>query len=144
MSPLSARGDGVATVRYERRIAADAEAVWSIVERPESIVNWFPGVVSASVSRATRTITLRTGARMPEEILTIDPILRRFQYRITAPIYRFHLGTLDVISLGDGDCLCVYSTTAIPDVMALVVGGGTYAALGEIERLALGTAERGI
>jgi len=33
--------------------------------------------------------------------------------------------------------LCVYSTTAEPDVMALVIGGGTYGALAQIERLAV-------
>ena len=39
---------------------------------------------------------------MPEEIVTNDPIQRRFQYRITAPMFRDHLGTIDVIDLGDG------------------------------------------
>jgi hypothetical protein len=126
----------VATVRYERRIAASSDLVWSIIERPESIVEWFPGVVDAVVEGSKRTITLRTGAELPEEILTIDPLIRRFQYRISSPMYRFHLGTIDVIALSDDECLCIYSTTAVPDVMALVVGGGTYAALGEIERIA--------
>jgi hypothetical protein len=75
---------------------------------------------------------------MPEEILTNDPILRRFAYRITSPVYRFHLGVIDVIELGTNDSLCVYSTTAEPDTLALIVAGGTVGALAEIKRLAEG------
>jgi hypothetical protein len=73
---------------------------------------------------------------MPEEILTNDPLLRRFVYRITAPLYKFHLGTIDVIEIGEKDSLCVYSTTADPDVLALLIDGATEAALIKIKRLA--------
>jgi hypothetical protein len=52
-------------------------------------------------------------------------------------LYRFHLGTIDVIELGDDECLIIYSTTAEPNVLALVIGGGTYGAILEIERQAL-------
>lgn len=133
----------MATVRYERRIAAPADAVWRVIERPETIQDWFPGIESSRVEGSTRTIVLRTGIEMPEDILTIDPLLRRFQYRITSPLYRFHLGTIDVIELGENDSLCVYSTTAEPHVLALVVGGGTYDALIEIEQRALALAAKG-
>lgn len=126
----------MATVRFERRIAAPAEAVWSVVKEPASIPYWFPGIQSCTVEGNVRTIKLESGLEMPEEILTVDSILRRFQYRITAPLFRQHLGTIDVHHLGDRDSLCVYSTTAEPGVMALLIGGGTYGALAEIERQA--------
>ena len=80
----------MASIRHERRINAPADMVWRVVARPESIVEWFPGVVSATVEGAIRTITLASGIVMPEEILTIDTSQRRFAYRITAPLYRFH------------------------------------------------------
>ena len=51
---------------------------------------------------------------MPEQLLTVDPVLRRFQYRITAPMFKEHLGTLDVHDLEDGTSLVVYSTDAEP------------------------------
>jgi hypothetical protein len=35
--------------------------------------------------------------------------------------------------------LCVYSTTALPDTLALLIAGGTVGALGEIQRLAEGS-----
>jgi hypothetical protein len=43
---------------------------------------------------------------------------------------------VDLIALGDGTCLGVYSTDAVPDVMALVIGGATAGALENIKELA--------
>lgn len=126
----------MATVRYERRIKADPDTVWSIFCEPNSIPEWFPGVVSCTVEGSIRVITLGTGLSMPEEIMTIDPLLRRFQYKVTSPLYHFHLGTIDVIELGPLDSLCVYSTTAVPDALALITGGATDGALDEIKRMA--------
>ena len=127
---------GMASIRHERRINAPADVVWDVIARPESIVEWFPGVVAATMEGAIRTITLASGMEMPEEILTVDPSQRRFAYRITAPLYRFHLGVIDVIELGEGDSLCVYSTTAEPDTLALIIAGGSIGALNEIQRIA--------
>jgi hypothetical protein len=71
---------------------------------------------------------------MPEQILVNDPIQRRFQYQVTAPLFRFHRGTIDVIDLGDETSLVVYSTDADPRAMALTIGGGTAGALDELQR----------
>ena len=131
----------MASLRYERRIAASVDAVWDVVRHPESIPNWFPGIVSCTVEGNIRTITTASGLQMPEEILTIDPMIRRFAYRIIAPLYRFHLGVIDVIELGPLDSLCVYSTTAEPDPLALIIAGGTRGALDVIQQLAEATVE---
>jgi hypothetical protein len=127
----------MASLRHERRIAVNADVVWSVITRPESIVEWFPGVVSCVVEGNVRTITLATGLEMPEEILVNDPLQRRFAYRITSPLYRFHFATIDVIALGEEDSLCVYSTSAEPDTLALLIAGGTVGALEQIERIAV-------
>jgi hypothetical protein len=124
----------VASLRHERRIAASPDIVWNLVCRPESIPTWFPGIVSCTVNGNVRVITTATGLEMPEEILTIDATIRRFAYRITAPLYTFHLGVIDVIEIGQFDSLCVYSTTAEPDPLALLIAGGTVGALEEIKR----------
>ena len=71
---------------------------------------------------------------MPEEIITNDALQRRFQYRITAALFREHLATVDVLDVGDGTCMVVYSTDAEPAVMALVIGGATTGALEELQR----------
>jgi hypothetical protein len=126
----------MASLRHERRIAADADTVWSVITRPESIVEWFPGVVSCTLEGNLRTITLATGLEMPEEILVNDALQRRFAYRITSPLYRFHFATIDVIALGEKDSLCVYSTSAEPDTLALLIAGGTVGALEQIKTFA--------
>src|ERR1700677_2485933 len=126
----------MASLRHERRIAAEADVVWSVITRPESIVEWFPGVESCVVEGNLRTITLVTGMELPEEILTNDAIQRRFDYRITSPLFRFHFASIDVIELGKHDTLCVYSTTAEPDTLALLIAGGTLGALEQIRRIA--------
>ena len=131
----------MASMRYETRIRATADEVWRVVTEPTSIVDWFPGIVSCVVDDKLRTITTATGLELPEEILTNDPLLRRFAYRVTLPIFKFHLGVIDVIELSPEESLCIYSTTAEPDVMALIIAGGTKGALDEIKRLAESKAE---
>ena len=126
----------MASLRHELRIAASADAVWDIIKDPQSIPDWFPGVESCSVEGTTRILTTSNGMEIPEKILAVDPKLRRFAYRITAPLYTFHLGTIDVIALAVNDTLCVYSTTAEPDALALIIAGATAEALVEVKRIA--------
>jgi len=124
----------MATVRREIRIAASAEEVWKVVGKPEILYLWFPGITASVVDGTTRVITTGTGIPMPEEIITNDALQRRFQYRITAALFREHLATVDVLDVGDGTCMVVYSTDAEPAVMALVIGGATTGALEELQR----------
>ncbi len=125
----------MASLRHERLIEAAPQDVWNIVRRPQSITDWFPGVASCRVDGRRRVLTLATGLEVPEEILSVDEGLRRFAYRIVAPAYKFHLGTIDVLSVG-AHSLCVYSTTAEPDTLALIIAGATIGALEEIKRQA--------
>ena len=128
----------MATLRREIRIHRPAADVWQVVGRPELLHLWFPGIVNCTVNTnsegTTRIVTTGAGIAMPEEIVTNDALQRRFQYRITAPLFRSHLATVDVIDLADGTCLVVYSTDAEPAVMALVFGGATTGALEELRR----------
>jgi hypothetical protein len=126
----------MASLRYERRIAAPADVVWAVVRRPESIPDWFPGIVRCTVQGRRRTIVTAVGLEMAEDIITIDDTTRRFAYRIDSEVVRNHLGVIDVIELGASDSLCVYSTTCEPDTMALLIAGGSAGALVEIARLA--------
>ncbi len=129
-----------ASVRRELRIARPAADIWAIVGDPARLHEWFPGVTACEVSGDTRVITTGSGIPMPEQLLTIDPLQRRFQYRITAPLFKEHLGTIDVIGLGDGTSLVVYSTDADPATLALVIGGATGQALFRLRDLLDGTA----
>ena len=124
----------MASLRQQIQIDRPAADVWRVVGRPELLHLWFPGIVACTVDGNTRVITTGTGVPMPEQIVTNDSLQHRFQYSIRAPIFRHHLGTIDVIELGDDSCLVVYSTDADPSVMALVISGGTRGALEELKR----------
>jgi len=76
-----------------------------------------------------------SGLPIPEQILTCDRLQRRFQYRITAPIVREHLSTLDVLDLEDGTSLVVYSADADPSTMALVIAAAAGNALEHLRDL---------
>lgn len=116
-----------------------AEAVWAVVSDAGRIHEWFPGIVESRMGTddegTYREVTLASGIPLVERIVTNDPVIRRFQYRITGAAFRSHLGTVDVIDLGDGTCLAVYGTDAEPDVMALVIGGATGDALQRLAEL---------
>lgn len=111
------------------RIRRSADDVWALIGDPSMLHDWFPGIVSSEVAGERRTITTRTGLSMPEQILTNDPLLRRFQYRITLPTFEEHTSTLDVHDLGDGTSLVVYGVDADPAPMALIIGGAAGNAL---------------
>jgi hypothetical protein len=122
------------SARRERTIAVSAHRAWSAITRAELLHLWFPGISTSPVEGTQRTVTLDSGIVFVEEILTNDPLQRRFQYRITGGIFHEHLATLDVHDLGPERCLVVYSSDAAPGTMAVILGGGTQGALEELAR----------
>ena len=117
------------SVRRHVRIARPAAEVWARIGDPARIQEWFPGIASSTVDGTTRVIEMDSGLPMPEEIVTHDDVQRRFQYRITGPMFHEHLSTLDVLDLGDGTSVAVYSADANPSTMALVIAGAAGNAL---------------
>ncbi len=132
------------SIRHQIRIRRSADDVWARVGDAAGLHTWFPGIESCQVDGTNRVIVLGSGMPMPEEILVNDNTQRRFQYRITAPIFKHHRGTIDVIDLEDGTCLVVYSTEADPRTMALTIAGGTAGALDELKRQMEAPTENGI
>lgn len=123
-----------ATTRRHVRIDRPASEVWAVIGRPELLHLWFPGIVACTVEGDRRDVTVATGITMSERIVTNDPVLRRFQYRLEGPLFKDHLASIDVIDLGDGTSLAVYATDADPATMALVLGGAAGEALEELRR----------
>ena len=117
------------TVRREVRIARSPAQVWEAIGDPAKVHEWFPGTVACTVEGDQRVVTTGSGLPIPEQLLTVDPLQHRIQYRITAPIVREHLSTLDVFDLEDGTSLVAYSADADPSVMALVIAGAAGNAL---------------
>jgi Polyketide cyclase / dehydrase and lipid transport len=122
------------SIRHQVRIRRPAADVWELAGDAARLAEWFPGITACQVDGTRRVITLGSGMAMPEEILVVDAVQRRFQYRITAPLFTFHRGTIDVIHLDESSCLVVYSTDADPRTMALTIGGATAGALDELKR----------
>src|SRR5204863_8460743 len=133
------RGEAVSPQRgnvgRQVRIARPPDEVWAVVGDPGRIQEWFPGIVASTVEGTRRVVTTGAGIPMPEEIVTHDRIQRRLQYRITGPIFREHLSTLDVLDLGDGTSLVVYAADADPATMALVIAGAAGNALEHLRDL---------
>jgi hypothetical protein len=123
------------SVRHQTRLVCSPDRVWQLVGDPARLAEWFPGITSCTVDGTQRTVTTGSGLAMPEQILTVDDALRRMQYRITAPLFRQHLGTIDVLDLADGTTLVVYGTDAEPAVLALVIGGAARAGLARLPEL---------
>jgi len=125
----------VGTVRRQIFIEAPADTVWSLVGDPARLHEWFP-ITDCHVEGSKRWITLASGLKFEEDIITLDHVHRRFQYRIVNnPIVTHHLGTVDVIPDGDHRCLVMYSTDVDPEVMALIIGGAAGAGLEHLQEL---------
>lgn len=123
----------MASVRRQALIARPAERVWRTVGDPTTLASWFPGIVEVAVDGSTRSVTTASGLTIPEEIVTNDPLQRRFQYRITAPMVRDHLGTIDVLEISEDSSLVVYATDCRPDAMALMIAGAAHQALAKLK-----------
>jgi len=115
---------------------AGADEVWSLVGDPARVDHWFPGIESVRVSGDERQLTLRSGAVVTDTIVTLDPLQRRLQHTMRSPLWRSHLGTIDVVALGPRRCLVVYGTDADPPAMAVVLAGAAGQALGALARQA--------
>lgn len=122
------------SIRHHVHIHRPAADVWALAGDPARLHEWFPGITACTVDGNMRAITLGSGLPMPEEILVRDDVQRRFQYRITAPLFSYHRGSIDVLDMGDDTCVVVYVTDADPRAMALTIGGGTAGALDELKR----------
>ena len=119
-----------ASVRRQTVIGVPAAAAWAVVTRADVLHHWFPGLRDVVMTAPrVRRITTGTGVSLDEEILTNDPLQRRFQYRIVGGLFAEHLASIDVIALADDRCLVTYATDADPATMAIVLGGVTEEAL---------------
>ena len=121
-------------VRYHIEIDAPVEAVWDRIGDPARLHEWFPDFSASPVDGTTRTIVSNSGVSIDEELLIVDPLLRRIQYSLNLPILAKHHGTLDAIGLEDGRTLLMYTTDTEPRIMSLVIGSATARGLREIKR----------
>ncbi|WP_063057410.1 SRPBCC family protein [Nocardia sienata] len=108
------------TLRSQVLIDRSPDAVWQVIRDVPGISRWFPAITSSEGDQRHRTVILRGGSRLEETVVTMNDELRRLQYRVVEgdlPI-NAHLGTVDVLDLGDGRALVVYSTEIEPAELA--------------------------
>jgi len=129
----------MAVDRRQILISAGPDAVWAVIGDPTALSCWFPGIVETEVNGTSRVVITASCLRMPEEIVTNDPVRRVFSYRLKAPLVRDHLGTIEVRDAGFGQTLVRYETRCEPDTIALVIGGACGNALHELRRLLEGS-----
>ncbi|MGQ0629932.1 MAG: SRPBCC family protein [Sporichthyaceae bacterium] len=127
----------MASVRVHRRIAAAPDAVWKVVSDAGAVADWFDAIATSSVSGSRRTVQLVNGPVLTEDILTNDPVLRRFQYAVRDGLpLTSHLGTIDVLEDPAGS-LVLYSTDVTPDEAGSMMAGLLDDALDGLERFVL-------
>lgn len=108
------------SLRSHAVLEHDASAVWDVVRDAGNIAAWFPAMTASTIEGPLRRVTLTDGSVIEEEIVTSDDDLRRLQYVARAgdlPV-ESHLGTVDVIELGPGRSILVYSTEIEPASLA--------------------------
>lgn len=121
-----------ASERRQRIANVSADRAWQVIGRPELLHLWFPGIVECKVEGTARTITTGIGLTLVEDILTNDPVQRRFQYRISGAVFKEHIASIDVIELTPSSCVITYASDADPATMAIVLGGAMAGALDEL------------
>ncbi|ONM46704.1 SRPBCC family protein [Nocardia donostiensis] len=114
----------MATLRSHVLIDQSPDAVWQLVRDVPGISRWFPAIIASTGDQQRRTVTLQDGSRLEEIVVTLDDQLRRLQYRVVdgdLPITD-HLGTVDVLDVGEDRALVVYSTEIEPADLADAFG----------------------
>jgi polyketide cyclase/dehydrase/lipid transport protein len=114
----------MATIRAHTRINRSADDVWKVVADAGNIAAWFPGMESSSGGDGRRTVVFAGGIEVPEEIVTSDDALRRFQYSIVPGTIgvEHYLGTIDVLEDTNGGSLVIYGADMRPDALIEMIG----------------------
>ena len=123
-----------ASQRRQRIIEVSAARAWEVVGRPEVLHHWFPGIDDCEVEGRPARSPPASALSLVEDIVTNDPLQRRFQYKITGGFFKEHLASIDVIELDADRCLVTYASDADPATMAIVLGGAMEGALTELAR----------
>ncbi|MFJ9387659.1 SRPBCC family protein [Nocardioides sp. NPDC101246] len=113
------------SIRSHAVLDHDAATVWATVREVGAVSDWFPAITHSEATDAGRDVTLADGTRLIEETVTLDDALRRYQYRITGGdlVPESHLGTIDVVDLGEGRTVLVYGSDVEPVEVAAAFDG---------------------
>jgi hypothetical protein len=113
------------TIRSHAVLDHDAATVWATIRQVGAVSDWFPAITHSELTDVGRNVTLADGTRLVEETVTLDDELRRYQYRITGGdlVPEQHLGTIDVIDIGESRSIVVYGSDVAPAEVAAAFDG---------------------
>ncbi len=130
----------VGSIREHVIIEVPPDLVWSRIADVENNSSWFTSLQTSwcdldnATGRPVRMVVGGTGLAMTEDIIRVDSVQRRLQYRLR-PIgfITHHLATIDVLDVTDltgaPTSMVVYSTELSPAPLAVAFGGATRQAL---------------
>lgn len=130
----------VGSVREQVAIAAPGDAVWARIADVPNNSSWFLDIAKSwcesdtKSGRVIRKVQMRTGMTFIEDIIRVDAVQRRLQYRMRSVAFlKNHLATIDVIDTSaltsSASCMVVYSTEMEPGSVSLSFGAATLRAL---------------
>jgi len=100
-----------------KKIATQASNLWETIRRFDGVDKYLPAVASCRVEGtgvgAKRFCTLKDGANLAEDLLSLDEQNRTLTYSVTSkdlPVENY-VGTVKITELGDNDCEIEWSST---------------------------------
>ena len=135
----------VGSHRAQAIIHAPAATVWSRIADVANNSSWFTSLsrswceVDALTGFPVRMVIGGTGMTMVEDIIRVDSVQRRLQYRLRPfGFITHHLATIDVHDVselaGQPTSMIVYSTELAPAPLAVAFGAATHEALLNLKR----------
>ncbi len=130
----------VGSIREHVPIAAPPSAAWARIADIENNNLWFTDIakswceIDTNTGRLIRKVQMATGMTFIEDIIRVDAVQRRLQYRIRSVAFlKSHLATIDVIDTTalttTPSCMVVYSIELDPGTICLPFGAASFRAL---------------
>jgi hypothetical protein len=106
----------MASIQIDIRVQRPAEEVWAALASIGEAHHVFAGVLSDSRLEGddVRVATFANGLVVKEQIVAIDPDLRRIAYTVLGETFRHHNASMQVIADGPNACRFVWITDVLP------------------------------
>ena len=106
----------MASIHTDIRVQAPAEQVWAALASIGQAHKVFAGVLSDSrlESEDVRVATFANGLVVREQIVDIDPDLRRIAYTVLGDTFQHHNASMQVIAEGVAACRFAWTTDVLP------------------------------
>jgi Polyketide cyclase / dehydrase and lipid transport len=135
----------VGSLREHVLISAAPQVVWNRVSDVANHSSWFISIEASScqadpiTGRPIRLVKSRNGATLTEDIIRVDSIQRRIQYKLRPFAFiTHHLATVDVIDTttltGSPSSMVIYSTELTPATLAIAFGAASRDALDALKQ----------